>query len=61
MYAGIEALLNDETKKLAREHSLELIRGALGHEAAELVLAEAVPEYSPIEEALNELSQSLHK
>jgi hypothetical protein len=28
---------------------------------AEMVLAETVPEYSPIEDALNELGKDLHK
>ena len=55
VHARIEALLNDEANKSARERSLEIIRGALGDEVAEMVLAEAVPEYSPIEDALNEL------
>ena len=54
VHARIEALLNDEANKSARERSLEIIRGALGDEVAEMVLAETVPEYSPIEDALNE-------
>ena len=61
VHARVEALLNDETNKSARERSVELIRGALGDEVAELVLAEAVPEYSPIEDALNHLGKALHK
>ncbi len=61
VHARVEALLNDETDKSARERSVELIRGALGDEVAELVLAEAVPEYSPIEDALNDLGKALHK
>jgi integrase len=61
VHARIEALLNDEANKSARERSLEIIRGALGDEVAEMVLAEAVPEYSPIEDALNELGKDLHK
>ena len=61
VHARVEALLNDETNKSARERSVELIRGALGDEVAELVLAEAVPEYSPIEDALNDLGKALHK
>ena len=61
VHARIEALLNDEANKSARERSLEIIRGALGDEVAEMVLAETVPEYSPIEDALNELGKDLHK
>jgi integrase len=61
VHARIEALLNDEADKSARERSLEIIRGALGDEVAEMVLAETVPEYSPIEDALNELGKALHK
>jgi hypothetical protein len=36
-------LLNDEADKSAKERSLEIIRGALGDEVAEMVLAETVP------------------
>ena len=61
VHARIEALLNDEANKSARERSLEIIRGALGDEVAEMVLAETVPEYSPIEDALNDLGKALHK
>ena len=61
LHDRIEALLNDEADKSARERSLEIIRGALGDEVAEMVLAETVPEYSPIEDALNELGKDLHK
>jgi hypothetical protein len=61
VHARIEALLNDEADKSARERSLEIIRGALGDEVAEMVLAETVPEYSPIEDALNKLGKDLHK
>ena len=61
VHARIEALLNDEANKSAKERSLEIIRGALGDEVAEMVLAEAVPEYSAIEDALNELGKDLHK
>jgi hypothetical protein len=61
VHARIEALLNDEADKTARERSLEIIRGALSDEVAEMVLAETVPEYSPIEDALNELGKDLHK
>jgi len=61
VHARIEALLNDEANKSARERSLEIIHGALGDEVAEMVLAETVPEYSPIEDALNKLGKDLHK
>jgi ABC-type proline/glycine betaine transport system ATPase subunit len=40
VHARIEALLNDESDKSARERSLEIIRGALGDEVAEMVLAD---------------------
>jgi len=40
VHARIEALLNVEADKSARERSLEIIRGALGDEVAEMVLAE---------------------
>ena len=53
VHARIEALLNDEANKSARERSIEIIQGALGEDVAELVLAEAVPEYSPIENLLD--------
>ena len=38
VHARVEALLNDETNKSARERSVELIRGALGDEVAELTI-----------------------
>ena len=57
VHARIEALLNDEADKSARERSLEIIRGALGDEVAEMVLAGTVPEHTPIEDALNELGE----
>jgi hypothetical protein len=43
VHARIDALLNDEADKSAKERSLEIIRGALGDEVAEMVLAETVP------------------
>ena len=61
VHARIEALLSDEADKSARDRSIELIRGALGQDVAEMVLAEVVPEYSPIEDALNDLGKALHK
>ena len=39
----------------------QIIRGALGDEVADMVLANAVPGYSEIEDALNELGKALHK
>jgi integrase len=61
VYARIEALLEGEKEKSARDRSIEIIRGALGDEVADMVLANAVPEYSEIEDALNELGKALHK
>jgi len=61
IHARIEALLEGEKEKSARERSIEIIRGALGDEVADMVLANAVPEYSEIEDALNELGKALHK
>ena len=61
VHARIEALLEGEKEKSARERSIEIIRGALGDEVADMVLANAVPEYSEIEDALNELAKALHK
>ena len=61
VHARIEALLEGEKEKSARERSIEIIRGALGDEVADMVLANAVPEYSEIEDALNELGKALHK
>lgn len=43
----------------SKHRSLEIIRGALGEEVAELVLANAVPEYSEIADNLNELGRKL--
>jgi len=61
VHARIEALLEGEKEKSARDRSIEIIRGALGDEVADMVLANAVPEYSEIEDALNELGKALHK
>jgi hypothetical protein len=43
----------------SKHRSLEIIRGALGEKVAELVLANAVPEYSEIADNLNELGRKL--
>jgi len=61
VHARIEALLEGEKEKSARDRSIEIIRGALGDEVADMVLANAVPEYSEIEDALNDLGKALHK
>jgi hypothetical protein len=61
VHARIEALLEGEKEKSAGERNIEIIRGALGDEVADMVLANAVPEYSEIEDALNELGKALHK
>ena len=61
VHVEIEALLEGEKEKSGRERSIEIIRGALGDEVADMVLANAVPEYSDIEGALNDLGKALHK
>ena len=61
VHGRIEALFDQESEKSARQRSLEIIRGALGEEVAELVLAKAVPEYSDIKDDLNDLSWKLKK
>ena len=61
VHGRIEALFDQEGEKSARQRSLEIIRGALGDEVAELVLAKAVPEYSDIEDDLNELGRELKR
>lgn len=45
VHARIETLFTSENEKSARKRSLGLIRGALGDELAELVLAGQVPEH----------------
>jgi len=59
VHARIEALFELERKKPDRERALDVIRANLGDEAADLVLARAVPEYSPLDYDLNELAYSL--
>jgi integrase len=61
VHARVEALFAGEAEKSARMRSLELIRGALGDEVVDLVLAGAVPEYSDTEDELNELGKELHR
>ena len=61
VHGRIEALFDQEGEKSAKQRSLEIIRGALGEEVAELVLANAVPEYSEIEDDLNDLGWKLKK
>jgi integrase len=61
VHARIEALLECEKEKSARDRSIEIIRGALGDEVADMVLANAVSEHSEIEDALNDLGKALHK
>lgn len=61
VHARIESLFTSENEKSARTRSLELIRGALGDDIADLVLAGQVPEYSVIEDALNDLGKELHR
>ena len=41
-------------RESAKQRNLESIRGALGDEVAKVVLANAVPEYSEIEDDLND-------
>ncbi|NBV61005.1 MAG: integrase [Rhodobacteraceae bacterium] len=59
VHARIEALFELERKKPDRERALDVIRANLGDEAADLVLARAVPEYPPLDYDLNELAYSL--
>ena len=61
VHARVEALFDQKGEKSARQRSLEIIRGAMGDEVAELVLAKAVPEYSDIEDDLNELGRELKR
>ena len=48
-------------RESAKQRNLESIRGALGDEVAKVVLANAVPEYSEIEDDLNDLVRSLKR
>ena len=59
VHAKIEALFDLERKKTDRERALEIVRANLGDEAADMVLAKAVPEYSPMDYDLNELAYKL--
>ncbi|XXK36091.1 hypothetical protein ACMAY8_07695 [Rhodobacteraceae bacterium nBUS_22] len=61
VHTRIEALFNDEGVQSAKQRSLQIIRGALGDEIAELVLANAIPEYSEIEDDLNDLGRRLKR
>ena len=61
VHARIEALLSEESEQSARKRSIDLIRGALGDEVAETVLARSVQEYSHMEDDLNELAKELHR
>lgn len=61
VHARIEATFRQESQKSSRQRSIDIIRGALGDEIAELVMANAVPDYSDIEDALNELGEQLHR
>ena len=60
-HTRIEALFNDESVQSAKHRCLQIIRGAQGDEIAELVLANAVPEYKEIEDDLNDLGRSLKR
>lgn len=59
VHAKIEALFDLERKKTDRERALEIIRANLGDEAADIVLAKAVPEYSHLDYDLNDLAYKL--
>ena len=61
VHGRIEVLSDNEGEKSAKQRSLEIMRGGLGEEVAELVLANAVPEYSDIEDDLNDLGWKLKK
>ena len=59
VHARMEAMLSEEINKSDRTRSLDVIRGALGDQVAEMVLAGAVPEYSFAEDGLIELAKTL--
>lgn len=59
VHAKIDSLFKIERKKTDRERAIDVIRGNLGDEVAELVLAKAVPEYSEMDYDLNELAVRL--
>ena len=61
VHARIESLFTSEDEKSARKRSIELIRGALGDQIADMVMAGQVPPYSDVEYLLNDLGQELHK
>ena len=59
VHARIEAMFEGERKKSDRERALEVIRGNLGDEVADMVLAKSVPEYSHVDYELNDLAKRL--
>jgi integrase len=59
VHARIESLFAVERKKSDKDRALEVIRGNLGDEVADLVLAKAVVEYSDVDYELNELAEEL--
>jgi integrase len=59
VHSEIEKLFRDEAHMPSSERALAIIRGALGSEVAEQVLAGQVVEYSQEDYALNELAKEI--
>ena len=59
VHAEIEALFQIEQHTPMSERALAVIRGALGEEVADMVVAGHIVEYSQEEYALNELAQTI--
>ena len=57
VHARIESMFEVERKKSDKDRALEVIRGNLGDDVADLVLAKAVVEYSDEDYDLNELAE----
>lgn len=57
VHARIESMFAVERKKSDKDRALEVIRGNLGDEVADLVLAKAVVEYSDVDYDLNDLAE----
>ena len=59
VHAEIEALFQMEQHTPMSERALAVIRGALGEEVADMVVAGHIVEYSPEDYALNELAKTI--
>jgi integrase len=59
VHAEIEALFQIEQHTPMSERALAVIRGALGDEVADMVVAGHIAEYSPEDYALNELARAI--